>query len=286
MNKTNRFTPEKEKELIEALKEPYIYYADYRDEIETPFLKELLDDIERCPNTPPVTLFMNKLNECYEDAEYPTPEEYASDIGLIYHHLSENDKERFDEIFMENICCEPDYNHFLDQDICIDIIIDSGDYNWDLGCNQVYPHYDGDYDYTKQHGIPDDSCIAWLAKKQGYTKTQAKKALLDKEYNNSKFLETLRDELLNCTSHMNCLVFMKKMTIKEWLEALAKPKITIPKATGCGLVDFWMGAGGLLDIQLEKDITVPRKNIHEIIPDECKRYNIHEIYGCTDEIWN
>lgn len=286
MDTNNRFTKEKEQELIERLKEPYIYYADYRDQIEDTFIKELVEDIENDPNTPPITLFKEKIWECYEDAEYPEQQSYAADIGLDYKNLSEEDQERFDEVFMEHIYCEPDYDHFLSQDVCVNIIIDSGDYNWDLGCNQVYPHYDGDYDYNKRHGIPDDSCITWLAKKQGYNKTQTKKALLDKVYDNSRFLKSLREELLNCTSHMNTLVFLKQMTIQEWLEALEKDKITIPKETPCGLVDFWMGAGGLINIELEKDVTVTKKNIHEIIPDCCKSYSIHSIYGCTDDFWN
>ena len=233
-----------------------------------------------------MNLFKDKLIECYQDAEFPKIRPYAKDIGLNYDSLSEEDKENFDEIFYNNISCEPDYDHFLDQDICVNIIIDSGDYNWDLGCNQIYPHYDGDYDYDKKHGIPNDSCIMWLAKKQGYKKNETKNALLDCEYNNSRFLKSLREELLNCTSHMNTLVFLKKMTIREWLEMLNKNKITISKNTTCGLVDFWMGAGGLLDIKLEKDVTVSKKNIHQIIPDCCKSYSIHSIYGCTDAFWN
>ena len=126
----------------------------------------------------------------------------------------------------------------------------------------------------------------WLAKKQGYKKNETKNALLDCEYNNSRFLKSLREELLNCTSHMNTLVFLTKMTIREWLEILNKDKITIPKNTTCGLVDFWMGTGGLLNIHLEKDITINKENIHQIIPDCCKSYSIHSIYGCTDNIWN
>lgn len=175
MDTNNRFTKEKEQELIERLKEPYIYYADYRDQIEDTFIKELAKDIENDPNTPPITLFKEKIWECYEDAEYPEQQSYAADIGLDYKNLSEEDQERFDEVFMEHIYCEPDYDHFLSQNICINIIIDSGDYNWDLGCNQVYPHYDGDYDYNKRHGIPDDSCITWLAKKTRIQQNSDKK---------------------------------------------------------------------------------------------------------------
>lgn len=287
MASSNRFTKEKEQELIDLLSsKPYVYYADYRDTIEKGFLKELLQDIEKHPDIAPLSLFTDKIDECYEGGEFPPPELFAPDIGLAYGLLSEEDRERFDEVFMEHIQCEPDYDHFLDQEICVDIIIDSGDFNYDLGCNQVYPHYDGDYDDLNRHGVPEKSCIWWLAKKQGYTKRQTKAALLNKEYGGSKFLESLREELLNCTSHMNCLVFMKKTTIRQWLEMLDAKSVTIPRQTGCGLVDYWCGAGSLLDIRLEKDIKATKKNISEIIPDECKSYSIHNIYGCADDLWN
>lgn len=61
MDTNNRFTKEKEQELIERLKEPYIYYADYRDQIEDTFIKELAKDIENDPNTPPLTLFKKNM---------------------------------------------------------------------------------------------------------------------------------------------------------------------------------------------------------------------------------
>lgn len=290
--KENKFTTKKENELVTLLYEnPETIYTDYRDELGTHEIKKIYEQIEEEPNEDPLTIFKYLLNETYENYGYNNEteeyeyEEYAEKIGLEYNKLSDEDRDALQETVNENKWYEPDYDHFLNQDVCIDIIIDSGDYNWDLGCNQIYPHYDGDYEDLKENGIPKDSCILWLANKQKYTEKQTRDALADETFNGSKFLKTLQEELLNCTSHMNCLVFMKKMTIREWLESLNKKEITIPKETACGLVDFWSGAGGLLNIQLEQDITIPKENIHEIIPDECKRYNIHEIYGCTDRLW-
>ena len=291
--KKNCFTELKKEELKKYLYEnPIIIYTDYRDQMETRNLKELQSRIEDNPNEDPLVLFQEYLNEIYEDYGYDNCLEdydyknFAETIGLDYDSLSEEEKEELQDTANEYCWYEPDYNHYLDQTVCINIIIDSGDYNFDLGCNQVYPHYDGDYEDLKQNGIQKESCIRWLAEKQGYDEPTTRLALADKKFSNSKFLESLQEELLNCSSHMNCLVFLKEMTIKEWLEALKASEITIPKRTSCGLIDFWSGAGGLINIQLEKEITVKKEEIHEIIPDECKRYSIHEIFDCTDARWN
>ena len=182
----------------------------------------------------------------------------------------------------ENLWYKPDYDHYLNQKVCIDIFVDSGDYNYDLGVNQVYPHYNGDV----EEPIKDECCLVWLAKTQGYTKEELEKNLYKDEKFTNKFFESVYDELNNCTSHMNCLVFLKRMTLREYLEMMdSKKQVHISKDTRCGLFDNWSGAGGLLDIHLEKDINIPRENIHEITDDGQFRYNIHEVYGVDDSFW-
>ena len=79
---------------------------------------------------------------------------------------------------------------------------------------------------------------------------------------------------------------MKKMNIEEWLELLEKKTISITKSTRTGLVDFWSGAGGLLNIELEKDFKFSSKFIHEIQPDVCYRYGVLDIYGASDSLYD
>ena len=63
--------------------------------------------------------------------------------------------------------------------------------------------------------------------------------------------------------------------------------ITIKKNTDCGLFDTWDGAGGCLEVALEKDVILPLKFIDDIeIDDACsKGYGIRDVYGVTSELW-
>jgi hypothetical protein len=61
--------------------------------------------------------------------------------------------------------------------------------------------------------------------------------------------------------------------------------ILIRENVTCGLVDFWSGAGSVLEIQPEKKIKLPLKYIHSVKPDGIHRYAIKEIYGVTSELW-
>lgn len=207
----------------------------------------------------------------------------CSEIGINYKDLTDEEVEELYDLAQSHLIYGPDYDHYLKQEICVDIFVDTGDYNFDLGCNEIYPHYNG----KKGEPIDDECCMVWLANTQGYDKKCFKEAMDNtQEMNNSKFLESCFDELENCTSHMNSLVFLKKMTLKEYLELLdSKAPVHIEKETRCGLFDKWNGAGGLLDISLEKDIDIPREMIHKITEDGQFRYNIREVYGVTDSFW-
>ena len=83
-------------------------------------------------------------------------------------HELENEDEAMD-YFRDYFYVNYPYETFLKQIICCDIFIDSGDYNYDLGCNCIYPHYDGDSS-SKMKDISNECVLVWLAKKQGYTK--------------------------------------------------------------------------------------------------------------------
>lgn len=191
----------------------------------------------------------------------------------------------------------------MNQSVEVDIIVDTGDENYDYTLNCVYPHYNGIYGET----VSNESAIVWLSKQQGYTKTQLNKALRNGEHNGSKFLQSMRTEVLNCTSHMNALTLFIKMTLGECfdlIEAIEKDSIndeksgyrtvqkrrgkgyiTLSKNTACGLYDLWSGAGSVLDIVLERDVKLPLKYISTSKPDGCRGYGLSEIYGMCRSFW-
>lgn len=265
-------------------------YADYNDCLGDNNFKEIWSRIKSYPTKKPLHIFRDYISEFYDDYVFYNDDiediKYIlSEKGINYDDFDEEVKEEIVETFRENVAYNFPFDHYLGQKVCIDIVIDCGDANYDFGINEVYPHYDGDYETLKKNGVPEESCISWLAKRQGYKKTELKKALLYDEKVESKFLDSIHTELLNMSSALPSLVFMKSMTVEEWLNLLEKRYIEISKDTRTGLVDFWNGAGGLLEIELEKDFKFDKKFIYEIRPDCTYRYGVLDIYGASESLY-
>ena len=266
-------------------------YADYRDCLEDKNFKELLSRIEDSPNEKPLWIFQDYISELYEDYFLYNDEKeevkyLLSSEGVDFDDLDEEVQEEVMDTFRENVVYNPPFDHYLGQKICVNIVVDSGDANYDFGINEVYPHYDGDYDTLKKFGVPKESCISWLAKRQGYKQMELRQALLHDKKVESKFLQSVYAELLNASSALPSLVFMKSMTVEEWLNLLEEHYIKISKDTRTGLVDFWNGAGGLLEIELEKDFKFDKKFVYEIRPDCTYRYGVLDIYGACESLYD
>ena len=279
-------TEEQKKQLLEKCVKGIDVYPSYDDIVNSHFVSCILARHDEISSTY-MEAFEDELynwfnpNDNYSGIEEDV-KSMCQEVGFDIDELNEEDYRMVWDLVTDNIWYKPDYEHYLNQKVCIDIFVDSGDYNYDLGVNQVYPHYNGDV----EEPIKDECCLVWLAKTQGYTKEELEKNLYKDEKFTNKFFESVYDELNNCTSHMNCLVFLKRMTLREYLEMMdSKEPVHIGKDTRCGLFDNWSGAGGLLDIHLEKDIDIPRENIHEITDDGQFRYNIREVYGVDDSFW-
>ena len=41
----------------------------------------------------------------------------------------------------------------------------------------------------------------------------------------------------------------------------------------------------LLELKLEKDVKLPIKFVHEILPDSCYKWGFKNIYGCDDSFY-
>ena len=75
------------------------------------------------------------------------------------------------------------------------------------------------------------------------------------------------------------------MTLVDLIDYLEEPKdIVLDKYTNCGLVDFWNGAGGMLDICLNKEVIIPKIYVNISI-DGGHGYSIRSIYGMCSTYW-
>lgn len=152
-------------------------YTDYRDELGNDQIREILSAKE------PKTLFYEKLDGWYTDArielENDTQERisaYLNDIGLEK-VLEENEQLFLDTFYDLYYVKNPD-DHFLDQDIDINIVLDTGDANYDFACNTFANSYYCD----PEDEIDEHSSLLWLCEQQGVSKEELEHALKTGEY--------------------------------------------------------------------------------------------------------
>lgn len=260
-------------------------YADYRDEISPKEAQKILS--AKCP----IEAFTEWIYWAYmdyaDDEMRHTYEEMLDDLGL------EDDYGENWDIFQDLCYCVYPEEHFLNQVFDCDIFIDSGDWDDEFGVNIMYPMY-GTVIATSPKEIDKDNVILWLAKKQGYTKTELWRYMNSPTYrknNRNAFLDSVFQECLN-TGSLNGLVFAKKFTLEELIEIKEnKSDITITKDINGGLFNRWWGGGSLLEIELEKDMVVNQDEIYDIHIDDAFRagrhgdYGIDDVYGMCSSFW-
>ena len=277
-------------------------YADYRDEMSADDATKILlsDD--------PMQTFEEKLGEWYDETRWQcenelldTITERLTEAGSI--GPAEIDDDELREYIREFIWFDAPRSHFLDQEFYVDIMMDTGDGNYDYTLNSVYPCW-----YGREEDYHDDkAAIVWLAKQQGYKKRKFRKAMNEGDLANPKgFLQSMRQELANLPSHMSTLTFLVKMTLKDlirlnelirhqdrnghYYDATKNPYcgyIILDKDTKTGLYDPWQGGGSVFEIELEKDVRIPIRFIRSALPDDGKKheYSVSEVYGMCGSVW-
>ena len=275
-------------------------YADYRDQLDDKTLLKI------CKSDCPRETFDELMMECYWDTECDYEDELLkkikedADISEAINSELLTEDELTDYLRDIHYVKLPD-EHYLNQEFCVNILVNAGDLNYDYTLNTPIANWYGQHEKT----IDEDSAILWLARQQGYKKSALTKALRDREYGGSKFLQSVLTEVENCTSSMNALTFLVKMTLSEWFnlhEAVAKEEklnnrcfprkskgrgyLVIAQETTCGLYDPWYGAGGPLEIALDRDVRLPFRMIDSILPDGGRGYSIDAIYGLIPSAWS
>ena len=271
-------------------------YADYRDELDATLLKKL------CNAADPREAFYEWLDEaylysCWDHEDYIIGEVLKDEnIAAIASKLDQDEvRDHLRDMFYIKL---PE-DHFLDQDVLVDILVDTGDLNYDYTLNNFGPHYDA----SENEPIPDESSLLWLARQQGYNKTQLKQAMRERP-REKNFMQSIYDEINNAGSHMNTLTFMVKMELREYFnlaDAIGAERelnksytmdgrkgrgwILLDKSTTTGLYDPWNGGGSLLEIRLDKDVRLPIRCIETAKQDGCRGYSIREIYSCCTSLW-
>lgn len=277
-------------------------YADYRAEMPN----DAACDILRSED--PEQALEEKLDEWYCVQRWEYEYDLAKDImrKLIVDEGAAPDDVDEDEILdyvRDAIYFDVPRDHFLQQEFYVDIMMDTGDGNYDYVLNSVYPCW-----YGREEDYHDDkAAIVWLAKQQGYKKREFRKAMNEGDIANPKgFLQSMRQELANLSSHMSTLTFLVKMTLEDLIllnrlirlqdrngrhyDATKNPYcgyIVLGKDTETGLYDPWQGGGSVFEIELEKDVRIPIRFIRSALPDGGVKheYSVSEVYGMCESVW-
>lgn len=272
--------------------EPYVQ----DDQLDDDFINKVLEG-----DVPDFAL-EEALCEWYSDTEWQFRDERIEEFKKFIGNSEEFDDEDIEETLVNNWFFRTPLEYYLDQEVCMDIVVDTGDMNYDYTLNATYPHYNG----SEDEPIDDKASLVWLAKQQGYTKEQLQDTLTNGKDSLEKhgFLDTVFQEVINCCTSLPALFLPVKMTLANAIE-LAKiinqrdangyeyepekrkdiGSIIIDKKVEPLLYDTWSGGGSCWGIELDKDIILPIKYIHQAIPDGALDYSIQNCYGCGSDCW-
>lgn len=182
------------------------YPANYRDKISSSDIKEIFQSDD------PDTAFYETIDAPWYWFIATMPDNTVDNVKLAW----DEDVAKWDEVedeitayIDEHVHWQPDYRHYLDQKVNVDILIDTGDGNYDYVLNCVYPEDDE---------INDKAALMWLTEQMGYTKEQLNKARKGTDFGGSAYLKSVEQELANRASDMQQLVFLVSMTLGECLQ--------------------------------------------------------------------
>lgn len=278
-------------------------YADYRDEMSNKTAMEI------CQSSDPQIVFWDKMEEWYGDyawqlrceLEGEIRKEMESEDGPYSKGFTDEEDDEFQSIMEELVYWDYPYDHFLKQEFFVNIMLDTGDGNYDYTLNSPYPCWYGQY----KDRLDEKSSLLWLARQQGFTKTQLWKALREGDMADPHgFLESCRVEVANLASSMATVTFLVRMSLEQLIELNRCIRlqerngrfydttkipycgyIILDKETMTGLFDPWCGGGSLLDIELEKDVRIPIRFIRSALPDGGDGYSVGSVYGMCESAW-
>lgn len=287
----------------------YEIYADYRDELSNDQISKLLEKKH------PKEAFYDLINESYIDSEYDIYKdlwkEFISKSNLEKEQVdsAHENEEKLKDYFRDKLLLQYPYDHYLEQTINCDLVIDNGDKETEFCRHDCFPNYIA---HGNIHScLSSESGMMLIANLQGYSNKKfkniyrqyalakwynkkEKKKQLEKQY---PFIISCYNEIWECPTSQSCFVICINISLEDLLDWHEnKTDIHIPKNIKCsGLYNYWSGGGSLLDIQLEKDITIPKEKITYLLPDEAWNtsqhrgiyfgYSIQNCYGMCYDQW-
>lgn len=253
-------------------------YMDHNNELS----EDQLESISQADN--PHEAFIESLDEyVFECGDYARQElfdDIKSEWSEEEHGSFTGAEDVVRDFLIDNVHADFPYNHFLQQKVLVNLVVDAGDADYDYTLNSFANVY-----YYDDDQLSPESGLVWLVKQQGHNVEELIDVINSEEGNGNKFIDSIVEESANVTTSMNALTFSVQMSLEDFIKIKEnKVDLTLGKSTTAGLVDYWSGAGSVHDIQLDKEVTLPH-NMYDAHIDGARGYGIMEIYGVGSDFW-
>ncbi len=231
------------------------------------------------------------------------------ETAFIWEHEQEAD-----EFLNEHIYIEADYEHFLRQQINVNIMLATpSELNRDdLGAYGMYSREQREMEYQKGglQALNVDTALFRIAAAYGKDEALARafatgEGLVEGPDDDwlvhpDPFVNAWLEEMDSTTSDFGGFTALLKMsvgdfiTLKEMLHQ-EDTAFIIPAGTYCGIFDSFGGSGGMFDSQtrLPTDLMIPTSMIYEVWADGCEQQAQHDFilrsvastYGFVPSMW-
>lgn len=253
--------------------------------------------------------YWDQLDEVSEQVHQYLREKLTAKDGLFPDGLSPEQERAVFERQNAVLTFEQPADYILKQEVCVNIMVDTGDGNYDFVNNAVYK----ESTWGKwQTMLATKAAVTWLAKTQGYTRLRLRLEMFCKPpvsydlLEHVGFLKSMQKELLNLSTEFSILVFPVRMPLGQLLDlnrcialqdrngyhydASENPYcgyLDLDKSVPVGLCDPFGGSGSLFEIELERDIRLPIRYIFSALPDGTHPNScpLAKVYGVNEDFW-
>lgn len=280
-------------------------YASYQDTAD--FLHETL--YENRKDKELSTIILEQIDEAFSQERWQEEDTVLEKAGVLGTEFEEDCRWYFRDIYP---IMSP-FNHFLSQDIKVNILLATPD-DQKNDCCSIHEQYLAMTDpgalTRPEEALNKETAITWLVKQQGHTLEELKSVL--EEYtdffnrpeiealpydlahkifveNHNEFLSSICEELENHTYYHGALTVLAEMSISDFISMQEGNKniVLSPRST-IGIFNPWNGSGSLLEIQLEKPLTFTTDMIHDVQIEGVKpdnSYTVNQVYGLVGSCW-
>lgn len=292
------------------------FYPDYRDTNEF-LLQQAYDDRKTAfeqnqHGEPEDTLLLDmedKISEMYMEELWEVEDNIMSEAGFD----SGRDEEQL-EYLRDTYAIILPFDHYLDQQVKVNIMLDAKDEgNRDFVsiaeqnealCGMLSPE-------DAKKTLAEETGLTFLVQQQGHTMEELQQTMsayqeffygenadhsasyerryADFEKGRNPFLVSVCLELDNMTNYMNTVTILASVSLKEFAEMMKPGKqITFPKDAMVGIYSPWNGGGSVLDVALEKELSIPSDKIWDVQIEGAKldfQYSVDATYGLIGSAW-